>query len=66
MCVNVYMRVQGTSVWILLGRDTRSPYIDITPLAHPGTPEVREYRVRGVIDDVEIGNYSPTRQITVT
>jgi hypothetical protein len=64
--VNVYSRRQGTSPWTFLARDTRSPYVDTTPLAQAGTPEVREYRVRGVIDDVEIGKYSPTRQITVT
>ena len=64
--VNVYSRRQGTSAWTFLARDSRSPYIDTTPLAQPGTPEVREYRLRGVIDDVEIGNYSPTRQMTVS
>ena len=36
------------------------------PVPDPGTPKVREYRIRGVIDDEEIGNYSPTLQITVT
>lgn len=64
--VNVYSRRQGTSEWKFLGRDTQSPYVDTTPLATAGTPEVREYRVRSVIDDAEIGDHSPTRQITVT
>jgi hypothetical protein len=64
--VNVYMRRQGVAPWTFLGRDNRSPYIDTTPLAEAGTPDVREYRVRGVIDDVEIGDYSPTRQIKVS
>lgn len=64
--VNVYARRQGTSPWNFLGRDTQSPYVDTTPLAAAGTPEIREYRIRGVIDDVEIGDYSPTRQITVS
>ena len=59
-------RRQGTSPWNFLGRDTQSPYVDTTPLAEAGKPEIREYRIRGVIDDVEIGDYSPTRQITVT
>jgi hypothetical protein len=40
--------------------------VDTTPLAAAGTPEVREYRIHAVIDDVEIGEYSPPRQITVT
>jgi hypothetical protein len=64
--VNVYSRRQGTSPWIFLGRDTQSPYVDTTPLAEAGKPEIREYRIRGVIDDVEIGDYSVTRQITVS
>lgn len=64
--VNVYSRRQGTSEWKFLGRDTQPPYVDSTPLATPGTPEVREYRIRAVIDDEEIGNYSPTLQITVS
>lgn len=33
----------------------------------PGaTPEIREYRIRAVIDDEEIGDYSVTKQITVS
>jgi hypothetical protein len=64
--VNVYSRRQGTSPWTFLARDTESPYVDTTPLAQPGTPEIREYRIRAVIDDVEIGEYSVTKQITVS
>jgi hypothetical protein len=32
-----------------LARDTESPYIDTTPLAQAGQPEIREYRIRGAI-----------------
>ena len=64
--VNVYSRRQGTTEWKFLARDTQSPYVDTTPLAQAGTPEIREYRIRGVIADEEIGNYSDTRQITVS
>jgi len=53
--VNVYTRLQGASDWRLLGRDTHSPYEDATPLAKPGVPEVREYRVVGVVKDNEVG-----------
>jgi hypothetical protein len=63
--VNVYMRRQGTSPWTFLARDTVSPYVDTTPLATAGQPEIREYRVRGVLNDVEIGDYSDTIQLTV-
>jgi len=64
--VNVYSRRQGTAQWTFLARDTESPYIDTTPLAAAGQPEIREYRVRGVIDDEEIGEYSVTKQVTVS
>ena len=64
--VNVYSRLQGTSDWNFLARDTQSPYVDTTPLATPGKPEIREYRIRAVINDVEIGDYSVTLQITVS
>lgn len=64
--VNVYSRRQGASPWNFLARDTQSPYVDTTPLAQAGTPEIREYRIRAVIDDEEIGQYSVTLQITVS
>ena len=53
--VNVYMRRQGDGEWRLLGRDNVSPYDDTAPLAKPGVPEVREYRVHGVVKDLEVG-----------
>jgi len=64
--VNVYSRRQGTAPWTFLARDTESPYIDTTPLAQAGQPEIREYRIRAVIDDEEIGDYSVTKQVTVS
>lgn len=64
--VNVYMRLQGQSEWKFLARDTVSPYVDTTPLAAAGKPEVREYRIRAVLNDEEIGDYSDVVQVTVT
>jgi hypothetical protein len=64
--VHVYMRRQGTSPWTFLARDSQSPYFDTTPLAEAGKPEIREYRIRAVINDEEIGDYSVTMQITVS
>jgi hypothetical protein len=64
--VHVYTRRQGTSPWTFLARDSQSPYVDTTPLAEAGKPEIREYRIRAVIADVEIGDYSDTQQITVS
>jgi hypothetical protein len=64
--VNLYSRLQGTSPWKFLARDTVPPYVDTTPLATAGQPEIREYRIRAVINDDEIGDYSDTAQVTVS
>lgn len=53
--VNVYARAAGEANWTFLGRDTHSPYLGRRPLVRPGTPEVREYQVRAVHRDEEIG-----------
>lgn len=34
-------------------------------MAEAGKPEIREYRIRAAIADVEIGDYSDIQQITV-
>jgi hypothetical protein len=62
--VNVYCRCRGESTWKYLARDTSSPYIDGAPLEHAGVPEVREYMLRGVIDDQEIGLDSDILSVT--
>ena len=64
--VNVYSRRQGEEQWKFLARDTLSPYVDTTPMTAPNVPEVREYRIRAVIDDIEIGDYSDIVQITIS
>lgn len=64
--VHVYMRRQGSGSWAFLARDSQSPYIDTTPLTEAGKPETREYRIRALIADDEIGDYSDTKQITVS
>ncbi len=62
--VNVYCRRKGQTTWTFLGRDTSSPYIDGTPLAQAGVPEVREYMLRGVVEDAEIGLDSDILSVT--
>ena len=64
--VNVYSRLQGQADWKLLGFKKLSPYLDETPLAQPGVPEVREYRVRAVHNDVEIGLFRDVTPLTVS
>jgi hypothetical protein len=53
--VKVWYRQRGTLPWFFIGYDSSAPYFDTTPLTAPAVAEVREYKIRGVIDDVEIG-----------
>ena len=62
--VHIYTRLSGQTVWVLIGRDTNSPYIDGRPLANPAIPETREYMLRGMIDDEEIGVDSDVQSVT--
>jgi hypothetical protein len=63
--VNVYSRRRGEPAWRLLDRDNHPPYVDSAPLAQPGAPEVREYRLMGVWRDQEVGLPSDVASITV-
>jgi len=56
---------QLVAAWRLLDRDNHPPYVDSTPLAQPGVPEVREYRLMGVWSDQEVGQPSDVASITV-
>lgn len=60
--VNLYMR-RGGGGWTLLCRMNTATCVDTTPLANPAVPEVREYRVIGVIGDDEIGLPSDPKQV---
>ncbi len=56
--VNIYSRIRGQTAWRFIARDTNSPYMDCTPPAGNVTTEVREYMLRGVLNDEEIGQAS--------
>ena len=57
--INVYARRKGEAEFQLIAsRKSRFPFDDDRPLSNPGVPEVREYQLRGVVDDVEIGQPS--------
>jgi len=43
---------------LLVARHSKFPFDDDSPLAVSGTPETREYRAVGVVDDEEIGQPS--------
>lgn len=49
--------------WTLICRVERATCEDTTPLANAALPEVREYRVVAVINDVEVGIPSDPKQV---
>jgi hypothetical protein len=61
--VAIYARLAGQTTWTRIGTDTSSPYIDGRPLAAPGVPETREYMLRGMIKDDEVGIDSDVARI---
>jgi hypothetical protein len=62
---NVYSRINGVGNFVKLGFDGSSPYVDTRPLSVPGNPENREYLVKPVLDDEEIGLPSDVVSVTV-
>lgn len=62
--INLDSRIKGQSAWKFVARDTISPYDDHTPLAVPGTAEVREYQAFGVLSDEQIGQPSDIVSVT--
>lgn len=67
--INVYSRRQGEPEWHLLSRDSTPPFDDSRPLGAgvgPGSVEVREYRVIGVVRDEEVGHASDIATVTLT
>lgn len=61
----VYCRRKGQTVWTKVGVFTQAEITDTTPCATPGQPEEREYQVRSVIKDVEIGIASDIETVIV-
>lgn len=51
-------RRAGESDWVRLGFDTRSPFVDARPPLQPNAPEVREYRLRYMLNDEPVGQWS--------
>ena len=52
--------------WEMLGIDTTSPYMDERPLLTPGTPEVREYRMRFWDKGTPNGDWTDVAKVTVS
>lgn len=64
--INLYSHPVGgdQTVWEKIGFDSSSPYNDTRPPDRAGVPEKREYKARGVINDVEIGQWSDVLTLT--
>jgi hypothetical protein len=56
--VLIESRRTGEADWTRLGIDNYSPYIDSRPLLEAGKPEVREYRLRYVLRDEPVSDWS--------
>ncbi len=52
--------------WEFLGIDTDSPYMDERPLLAPGTPEMREYRMRFWDKGTPNGDWTAVEKVTVS
>lgn len=61
--ITIYSRLKGTEKWHLLGRARNSPFKDDTPLAEPGKPEIREYRIICNDGIKEIGTWSDIAKV---
>lgn len=61
--VNLYMRRAGQPNWTLICRVERASCEDTTPLLNAAVPELREYRVVAVMNDVEVGIPSDSKQV---
>jgi hypothetical protein len=55
---NIYCKRGTETVHTYLAHDTQSPYIDTRPLLDPTKPELRNYRLKFVDGDEEVGNFS--------
>jgi hypothetical protein len=63
-CDSMHIYTWNGTSFVYLANDTESPYHDTRPLSVPGQPENRQFQLRGVYHDVEIG--VPSDTITVT
>ncbi|MCX6352358.1 MAG: hypothetical protein NTX03_10925 [Bacteroidetes bacterium] len=64
--VNVYSRLKGgNGNWTLVALDNYSPYVDTRPITSPTAPEIREYALRPVMHDAEVGLLSGIKEIVV-
>ena len=64
--VAIHCKRTGDADWVALGRDNYSPYLDErTPVA-AGVSETRQYRMRYVDKDAEVGEWSDVVVVVAT
>jgi hypothetical protein len=56
--VQIEARRAGEAAWKATGTDNYSPYTDERPPVEAGKPEVREYRLRYIVRDEPVGEWS--------
>ena len=56
--VTIYVRLQGEDKFVPLERISGSVYIDKRPLNTPGVAEIRQYQIRVIVGDEEVGYFS--------
>lgn len=64
--VVIEARHPGEKDWSRLGTDNYSPYLDTRTPTTPGQPEIREYRLRYILRDEEVGEWSDIISATTT
>lgn len=53
--VKIYTRIQGNEEWILLAAHAGLSYTDLRPKTKTDEAETREYRVKAIVNNEEIG-----------
>jgi len=61
--VNIYSKRGTEAGFTFLARDTQSPYIDTRPLLDPTKPEVRTYKMKYVVADEEVSDFSEDLEV---
>jgi hypothetical protein len=64
--VVIESRRTGENDWSALGTDNYSPYLDSRPPLDTGKPEVREYRLRYLLRDESVGEWSDVISVSTT
>jgi hypothetical protein len=55
---------RGGGVWEQIGVSQTDEYIDMRPPLVAGAPEVREYRVQGMVENARVGDNSEVRTVS--